>query len=286
MVRTAVESVLNQTYGDYEFIIVDNGSMDGTPEVLNSYRLCENIRIYTIARSSIGRGRNYGLSKAQGKYVAFLDDDDYFEPDFLEMMVRELEAADADISICGSNLKDFEGTHFVWNAQEAEDALLERKYFSIAFPGKLIRRRLFWGNPFPEQTRFDDIYLMPKIIGAARRVVYNGRRGYFFYRHGNNTSAWTTDFRLMTPDILSEYLTVYEERTHWLAEKFPDGIPHWNYYEWSFWLSMVEKIDRFGIGTCAGIGESMLDGLRLAGDAFTCSPYLKDFELEWIGRYL
>lgn len=77
----ALDSVLRQTYPDYEVIVVDDGSTDGTHEALKPYR----DRIRYVRQENLGEGaaRNLGVSHARGEYVAFLDSDDMWEPEFL-----------------------------------------------------------------------------------------------------------------------------------------------------------------------------------------------------------
>lgn len=92
MIGRAIESVLNQTFKDYELIIVDDGSTDGTEENLRKI-VKENSRIYYFKQENKGpsSARNFGISKAKGNYLAFLDTDNIWHPNFLEVMMDVLE---------------------------------------------------------------------------------------------------------------------------------------------------------------------------------------------------
>ena len=80
MLSHMIESILNQTFDDFEFIIVDNGSTDCSGRIAEEYASrYSKIRVVHIKKGSIGKGRNVGLSVASGKYVAFVDDDDTCE---------------------------------------------------------------------------------------------------------------------------------------------------------------------------------------------------------------
>lgn len=81
----AIESVLNQTYGNYEIIVVDDGSTDGTPRVLAPY--FKRIRYITQENQGVATARNRGIQEAKGEIIAFLDQDDYFLPDKLDAQV-------------------------------------------------------------------------------------------------------------------------------------------------------------------------------------------------------
>ena len=81
-IKKAVDSVLNQSYKNLEIIVVDDGSTDETPETLSQFK--EEISVYRISNSGVSAARNYGVDKAHGSYVAFLDSDDEWKPKKLE----------------------------------------------------------------------------------------------------------------------------------------------------------------------------------------------------------
>ena len=88
MVGRAIESIMAQTYRDFEFIIVDNGSTDRSGAVAEEYAARDSrIRVIHRARGNIGAGRNTALDAARGEYLTFIDDDDWAEPDFLAFLL-------------------------------------------------------------------------------------------------------------------------------------------------------------------------------------------------------
>ena len=286
LVGNAIESILGQTFKDFEYIIVDNGSEDCSGDIAEKYAQTDfRIRVIHIPKSSISMGRNAGLAAAKGDYVTFIDDDDTAEPKMLEFLYEAAECNRADISICGTNLKSME-TVLVFNTTEAMISLLERKYYNVGFPAKLIKRDLFRNHQFPDKGKFDDIYLMPKIIAEAKKIVYAGNPYYIVNRHENNNSAWTTNHSLLTREILKEYLDVYEDRTKWLIEKYPEKENEWKYFEWSFMISMVEKIHRFQVKECEELLKNMVAKLQSCGEEFLQSKRILDFEKEWMYQYV
>lgn len=100
----AIDSVLSQTYQSWELIIVDNSSSDDTISVINNYRH-EKIKIINVENNGvIAYSRNVGLSIAQGKYVAFLDSDDWWEDLKLEKALHSIDKHNADIVYHNCNL--------------------------------------------------------------------------------------------------------------------------------------------------------------------------------------
>lgn len=99
-----LDSVINQTLQDIEIICINDGSKDGSLDILKEYAKNDN-RIVLIDKENEGAGeaRNKGLEKAQGKYLAFLDGDDFYNLDYLDKMYSKAQTTDSDIVICAAN---------------------------------------------------------------------------------------------------------------------------------------------------------------------------------------
>ena len=282
----AIDSVLSQTFTDFEYIIVNNGSTDRSGAIADEYAARDNrIRVIHRERGNIGSGRNAGLDAARGEYIAFIDDDDWCEPDFLEFLYNLAVENDADVSICGAADKAFD-EKLVMTAEEALIELMWRRRYNMAFPTKLFRRELVENLRFPEEGSFDDIALMHRLLALAGRVAYHGLPKYTFCRHENNNSAWTTNHQLLTPETLDEYLRAYRERTVWLSELFPESAAAFRYFEWSFMISMVEKITRLEIAGCERQREAMARELAENYEEFMGCVWILDFEKEWAKQYI
>lgn len=285
LVSRAIESILAQTYQEFEFVIVDNGSTDRSGQIADAYAYKDSrIRVIHRERGNIGSGRNSGLDTAKGEYITFIDDDDWAEPDFLEFLFDLITENNADIAICGATDKVFEEKK-VMTAEEALIELMWRKKYNMAFPTKLFRRELVEYLRFPEDGAYDDIALMYKLLAEAKLVAYHGLPKYTFYRHPGNNSAWTTNHSLLTPETLEEYLSAYQTRTKWLSERFPTKAPTWRYFEWSFMISMVEKVNRLNISECRKQLELMSNELLEHRQDFLNAPEILEVEQKWMGQY-
>lgn len=109
LVSRAIESILDQTEKNFEFIIVDNGSTDSSGKIADDYaKKDKRIKVIHRKKGNIGAGRNTGLDASIGEYVTFIDDDDYAEPDFLEFLYKLSMESNADVSICGATDKVFD----------------------------------------------------------------------------------------------------------------------------------------------------------------------------------
>jgi GT2 family glycosyltransferase len=97
MLREAIESVLGQNYGDYEIVVVDDGSQDGTVEKLQKYG--SSLVVLSLPRRGVSAARNLGVRWSAGKYLAFLDSDDLWQPIKLATQVAFMEA-NRGVQIC------------------------------------------------------------------------------------------------------------------------------------------------------------------------------------------
>ncbi len=287
MLSGMIECILKQTMEDFEFIIVDNGSTDGSGRIAEEYaKKDQRIRVIHRDRGSIGSGRNTGLDNACGRFVAFVDDDDSCTEEYLAFLHKLITENDADVSICGATWSDRPNEEYLMTGEEAVEKLLQRKNYNVAFPTKMFKREVFDHYRFLEEGKYDDIYLMPLILANVKKVVYNGRSQYDFYRHEHNNSEWTQNHKLITPEILTEYLNVYRERTDYLCMLYPDKSDEWKYFNWSFVISMVEKVSRYELEPCYAIREELAEILSKHYAEFTACPWITDFEKDWMKTYI
>ena len=286
LVSQAIESILLQTLPDYEFIIVDNGSRDRSGVIADTYAE-KDLRLHVIhqARGNIGSGRNTGLNEAKGEYITFIDDDDVAELDLLDFLYNLAIINNAEVAICGAFDKVFNEKR-IMTAEEALIELMWRRRFNMAFPTKLFHRSLVEDLRFPEEGKYDDIALMYKLLAKPKRIAYHGLPKYTFVRHENNNSAWTTNHKLLHSGTLDEYLRVYRERTDWLSARFPNSSAAFRYFEWSFMISMVEKIHRLGIQGCNSQLNILTRELKKNAHEFFSGNFALEYEKEWMRKYI
>lgn len=281
-----IESIQRQTFCDFELIIVDNGSTDKSGRIAETYQEQDRrIQVIHRQRGSISAGRNTGLDFASGQWVTFCDDDDEVTTDFLEFLYQLSMKYDADIAICGRNTKHF-SEEFVLDAESAVEVCLNRKYYTVGLPGKLIRRSLLNHLRFSEHAVFDDIEFTPRLLSIANRVAYHGLAKYMVNRTSHNHSSWTQNYKLLDFNILSEYLRTYHERTLFLSEKFPDNVEKWAYYEFSFQISMIDKVITYEIADCQELLLYMRRNLIAHYEEFMNCKWIQDYERKWMDAYI
>lgn len=106
----AIDSVLAQSAGDWELIVIDDGSADATAAVVAAYtERCDAVRYYRQENAGPGAARNTGMAHSRGEYICFLDSDDYWEPDFLSLIGAKIDEKAYDLIFYGLIRENGEG---------------------------------------------------------------------------------------------------------------------------------------------------------------------------------
>lgn len=223
-----IESILNQTYRDFELILVNDGSLDGCGEICDNYAK-EDKRIKVIHKENGGLAdaRNTGLDLATGDYVGFVDGDDYIENDMYEKLISACKHYKAKISMCGRydiiegriTKSFFFDEHKIWTAKEAVENSLTLSNIDSSACDKLFEKQLFYNYRFPYGKYNEDIYIMTHILSEAVRVVHIGECKYY-YEHREN-SITTESFSSKKMDVVDASKIVLD----FVCIKYPDLVP-------------------------------------------------------------
>lgn len=198
--RKSLDSIVNQSYRDIEFIFVDDGSCDDSLAILKEYEVADK-RVTVLHQENRGAGaaRNYGMSVAGGKYLLFLDCDDIVETSMVEKMYSRAETDNTDVLVCRSDLFDCatgERSDASWSVRREYLPLQEvfastdiRKNFFEVFvwwPWDKLYRKKFLDKvnlSFQELSSTNDLFfvcaavLMEKRISVLDEVLVHHRTG-------------------------------------------------------------------------------------------------------------
>lgn len=159
--RRGVESVLSQTFRDFEFILVDDGSRDGSGAICDEYAEADpRVKVIHKPNGGVATARQAGMDVSEGEYFIHFDSDDWADPDWLGKMYEVAVRDDADVVIC-DYVMEFEDhsdhisqSHPDYSQEQIADAVA-RGVISIPLWNKLIRKSLFdaYGLHFPEELK-------------------------------------------------------------------------------------------------------------------------------------
>ncbi len=143
-----VDSVLNQTYKNLEVILVDDGSPDNCPKICDELAKKDNrIRVIHKQNGGLSSARNSGLDVMTGDFVAFVDSDDYVEPEYVETMLNVIERDGSDMVVCGVKKVDTNGNEIPESAFTFENQIVSQENkFSLLFPQKKLYAVVAWNK--------------------------------------------------------------------------------------------------------------------------------------------
>ncbi|MDY6045843.1 MAG: glycosyltransferase family 2 protein, partial [Anaerobutyricum sp.] len=121
-IAQCIESVINQTFHDFELILIDDGSKDNSGKICDSYAEKDNrIRVIHTENKGAAAARNMGLEQASGRYITFLDGDDYLAENMLERLYEVIDGSEYDVVVCDFlNLLPDEKENFIVHLQDME----------------------------------------------------------------------------------------------------------------------------------------------------------------------
>ncbi len=177
-IHRCLEALEQQTYQDFEVILVDDASPDNTLAVLEEYRARSPLCV-TVTANEVNAGpaasRNRGIAIATGTYVAFCDSDDYYQPDYLERMVAQSEGGQADMVLCnsrkvtGNNV--FNITLFK-DMPKTADATQVLALGIDSLCSLMVRREIAVEVPLPSLRNGEDMAVIPLMMMRCRRFGF------------------------------------------------------------------------------------------------------------------
>lgn len=187
-IHKCVDSILSQTFSDFELILVDDGSPDKCGVICDEYARKDN-RIIVIHQDNNGvsAARNIGLNSARGKYISFIDPDDWIDSDMYDECLEYMESNNLDVcvfDVCEVNktrrfIKYKFEKNIIFQDKEALEKILIDEIDNS--PCNKIYKSKTWKNVrFPIGRRFEDVATIYKTFYNAERVGYL-RKAYYFY---------------------------------------------------------------------------------------------------------
>lgn len=193
------ESLSHQNYPNLEFIVVDDGSTDGSGVFCDEKAKADN-RIIVIHQENKGlsAARNRGLAEARGEYITFLDSDDWLELDAVHYLLSLVKKYDTKMSICAIEETTVRGNTVNYGLQYGEKnmsteetmgRMLREEGFNVSAYAKLYHRDLWEGITFPEGAVHEDLGTTYKLIKKCPAIAYGGEPKYHYRKRQGSISS-------------------------------------------------------------------------------------------------
>lgn len=247
-IRKALDSIMAQSYKNFELIIIDDGANDGTGEICKEYeRNYQNVRYIRQLNSGVCAARNRGILEAKGEYITFCDHDDEYEVAYLEKLFVFASENDLDMAKCGAKFIDIDRAERIHSVHvetfeekiaDKEDLIrsffkLPDSYFDVwngIYKTSLLQKS---GLKFDETLIYgmEDYDFNTKIISFVKKIGYLNECLYVHYlRMNQSTSGKFKEDRIydivkyqnVTYDLLKEYMLILEK--DWEAISFGKNL--------------------------------------------------------------
>lgn len=212
-IERCIESVLNQTFQNFELIVINDGSKDNSQEILEGYKEKYANKIMLINQENMGvsKTRNKAIKIANGEYIVFIDNDDYIDNDYIETHIQNIEEVNADIVMSGYRRVNIDKKVLF------KQKLLNTnwsKYIVLAPWAKIYKREFLLKNniEFLDYAIGEDVYF--NLVAFAKEpkieiIDYIGYNWFFNTKSVSNTSqrglSKDIDIRVLLDKILREY---------------------------------------------------------------------------------
>lgn len=223
-IHKCIDSILNQTFKDFELILIDDGSLDNCGKICDEYAQKDK-RIVVIHKENGGlsSARNAGLDIARGNYIGFIDSDDYIDNDMYEILYNICEESKCDIASCSSiiyypNKTVINGGHdlIIHSRDKALKTMLEGVLYDEVVWVKLFKKSVIGDIRFPEGRIYEDTSFTYKVIHNSKKIACIGKAKYHYIKHeGSIMSNAIKNIRL-------DAIIAYQEMYEFMKEKHPE----------------------------------------------------------------
>ena len=208
--RKCLDSLVNQSLKDIEIIIINDCSADDSKDILKEYKQKYDniILINNKVNKGIGYNRNIGISKASGKYIIFVDSDDYIEYDYVEKLYNYANKNNLDIAVCDVKKVDDNGVFISYENDIKDFDISDLKTnpklllnINMGPANKLFSSKLFKDKEarFDEKLKYEDIVLIPRLIMNSDKI---GKLNNIYYNYVIHEKSETTTMDKRVFDII------------------------------------------------------------------------------------
>lgn len=215
-IQRCIDSLLNQSYPYIEILIIDDGSTDGTGNIVNKlYSDISNIKIFHKDNGGLSEARNYGIDRSRGQYITFVDADDYVDIHYIRHLMDMVLINGADIAIVGTQSffdekkmsKCFEYKYYEVDTVEAVRKMLLRDGIAHTACGKLYKSEIWQDIRFPQGLLYEDYHTTFDAFSKAHKVCIGVDKLYFYYQRPGSIMHYECNKRTASIVFATELVT-------------------------------------------------------------------------------
>lgn len=223
-IKKCVSSIIKQTYKNIEIILVNDGSTDSCYEICNEYlKVDKRIKVIHKKNGGLSDARNVGIINSKGKYITFIDSDDYVDNNYIDLLYTSIIKNDADISIVShrvfydtKQIDKSTGEEFCANSKEILEKILYDDGIDLSSWGKLYKIELFKNIKFPVGRLYEDSATTYKLVDLSKKISVCSKPVYNYVIRNNSISNSPFDEKKL------DLIISTKEMTDFIKEKYPE----------------------------------------------------------------
>lgn len=226
--RKCLDSLSAQTFKEIEFLLIDDGSSDSSGEIADQYTTDSRFCVFHTENHGLAAVRNFGIEKARGQYIMFVDSDDYVASEFCELPYKAAIDADADLVIFGFVEERRHNEKVLKPTKEIPSGIIDEltayECGDVAAWNKLYKKALFIDVRFPEGRISEDTATTYKIVHAANRIYYLNNYLYYYNLSRNDSIVHTPSHK----NKMDAFIAANERHEVLVSYGYPEGklLPH------------------------------------------------------------
>lgn len=230
-----IDSLVHQTYQNIEILLVDDGSTDQSGLICDRFATVDSrVRAFHKTNGGLADTRNFGLDRAKGELIAFVDGDDWIHPQMLEFLLAAMKATDSDLGVCAFQMtQEDEAVESqrlgppVYMIVTGTEAMLQKGHPGIIACNKLYKREVLDGVRYPVGKLHEDEYVIHRIFYQCKKIcILDSECRLYYYRQRNSSIMHT----------------INEKNIKDALDGFADRIEFAKKHAWSEVVSFTQKI--------------------------------------------
>lgn len=251
-----IDSILNQSFRNFELILVNDGSTDDSLNICKKYlNIDKRIKLISQANKGLSAARNTGLKYASGDYICFVDSDDFVEKDYLLLLLKSIEKYNSDISMCEYYLTNDKGKQYSvekFNEPQNIITLSGKEVFSYFYKdnyvpnvvawNKIYKKRLFDSVKYDEGYYYEDELIALPLFYEVRKVSLV-RTPLYNYVQRQNSIIHTP----LTLKKAKDRIVMYKKRVEFFKKNKDKKMYRSAVQQYKDWIIIVKKSQVNGI---------------------------------------
>ena len=195
-----IDSITSQSYSNFECLLIDDGSTDSSGDICDKWSsIDDRITVYHKENGGLSDARNYGIDRAKGDYITFIDSDDYVSTNYLSELYMAIKSCvDCSMAGCGyyvvsrrrewteSYNPNSRNKYIEYTSRDAIESVLYNELVCVSAWGKLYKKEIFESLRFPVRKLYEDTYIIADTILKSKKYIHVNKPLYFYIKRSGS----------------------------------------------------------------------------------------------------